>query len=388
MYKIKSYLLLLALGAVMGTSGAPPAADCRLTNLRCEMLTNPLGIDARYPRLSWEIGSNERNVKQTAYQVLVASSREKLAAGEADCWNSGRVASDQSIHVKYAGKLLKSGDACYWKVKAWTNKGVAEWSEPASWTMGLLYYKDWPRGWIGFDEPFPGDNITTDSRLSACYFRKEFEAEKKISTATVSIMGLGLYELSINGKKVGDAVLAPAPTDYTKNVKYNTYDVTAYLREGKNAVGVVLGNGRFFAMRQHSKPYKIKTFGFPKLLMALTIRYTDGTTRTIATDESWKGTPDGPIRANNEYDGEEYDARKEMPGWNSPGFDDSGWLRARYVQEPAGAYEAQMNEPIKVMRELPAVSVTKLTGDRFVVDMGQNMVGWVRLRVKESAGSR
>lgn len=224
------------------------------------MRENPLGIDVLKPRLAWHMISKERNVMQTAYQVLVASSAEKLKANEGDLWDSGKVNSAESIHVAYDGKRLASRMKAYWKVKVWTSVGQSEWSSDSYFSMGLLYYKDWPKGWIGFDNPFPWDNIKTDSRLSARYFRKEFQSLKTVKSATASIIGLGLYELFINGKKVGEDVLSPSPTDYTKNVKYNTYDVTSYIQNGKNAVGTILGNGRFFAMRQNEKPYKIKTF--------------------------------------------------------------------------------------------------------------------------------
>jgi len=359
-----------------------------LQNTTCEMLVNPLGIDVVKPRFAWHIISGERNVMQTAYQILVASSLEKLNANEGDLWDSGKVGTQESIHVIYNGKTLTSRMRCYWKVKTWTNAGQSSWSSSNSFSMGLLYYKDWPKGWIGFDRAFPWDNIKTDSRLSARYFRKEFQSTKEIKYATASIIGLGLYELYINGKKVGNDVLAPTATDYTKNVKYNTFDVTSYIRNGKNAVGAVLGNGRFFAMRQHNKPYKVKTFGFPKMLLNINIVYTDGTTANIDTDDSWKGTADGPIRTNNEYDGEEYDATKEMPGWNAVGFDDSKWLKAEFVQEPMGTYEAQMNENIKVMNTLKPVSITKISGGRYILDMGQNMVGWLQLKVKGKKGQQ
>jgi len=361
-------------------------AQVKLENLRCEMLENPLGIDVAQPRLSWQIVSSTRNTQQQAYQILVASSLEKLAANEGDLWDSGKTNSTQSIHVTYSGKRLTSRMQCFWKIKSWTTAGESQWSDSNSWTMGLLYYKDWPKGWIGFDRAFPWDNIKTESRLSARYFRKEFQSNKKIKSATASIIGLGLYELYINGKKVGNYVLAPSATDYTQNVKYNTLDVTNYLQEGKNAVGAILGNGRFFAMRQHSKPYKIKTFGFPKMLMNINIVYTDGTTSNIDTDDSWKGTADGPIRTNNEYDGEEYDATKEMVGWNKVGFDESKWLKAEFVQEPSGTYEAQMNENMKVMNTLKPVSITKIAGGRYILDMGQNMVGWLQIKVKGQKG--
>ena len=363
-------------------------AQLSLQNTTCEMLVNPMGIDVLKPRFAWQIISNERNVVQTAYQILVASSPEKLEANNGDLWNSGKVSGQESIHVFYKGKPLQSRMHVYWKVKSWTTVGESNWSGGNFFTMGLLYYKDWPKGWIGFDRAFAWDNIKTDLRLSARYFRKEFQSTKEIKYATASIIGLGLYELYINGKKVGNDVLAPAPTDYTKNVKYNTFDVTSYLKGGKNAIGAILGNGRFFAMRQHEKPYKIKTFGFPKMLMNIQIVYKDGSTANIDTDDSWKGTADGPIRTNNEYDGEEYDANKEFTGWNTVGFDDSKWLKAEFVQEPTGIIEAQMNENIKVMNTLKPVSIKKLAGGRYILDMGQNMVGWLQIKVKGKKGQQ
>jgi len=383
---IKTYISLIILLLLLPLQKL--VAQVSLQNLKCEMLVNPLGIDAPQPRLSWEILSPKRNVVQKAYQILVASTTEKLAQNDGDLWNSGKVSSNESIHVEYNGKKLASRMKAYWKVKVWTTAGESEWSASNSWTMGLLNYKDWPKGWIGFDRAFPWDNIKTDSRLSARYFRKEFQSSKKVKSATASIIGLGLYQLYLNGKKVGEEVLTPSPTDYNKNVKYNTYDVTTYLQEGKNAVGVILGNGRFFAMRQNEKPYKIKTFGFPKMLLNIHIVYSDGSTTNIDTDDSWKGTADGPIRANNEYDGEEYDATKEATGWNKAGFDDSKWLKAEFVQEPSGTIEAQMNENMRVMNTLKPVAVKAISGGRFILDMGQNMVGWLQIKVKGQKGKQ
>lgn len=357
-----------------------------IQNPRVELLVNPTGIDVVYPRLSWEINALKRGVEQTAYQILVATSSEKLSADKADLWNSGKVNSTASNFVKYAGKALKKDDRAFWKVKVWTNKAESEWSASATWSLGLNQYKDWEGRWIGFDRYFPGDN-QEEARLSARYFRKEFQTTKEIKSATASIMGMGLYELYIDGKKVGNQVLAPAPTDYAKNVKYNTFDITDYLKGENHAVGVVLGNGRFFEMRQ-TKAYKQKTFGFPKLLMQLNLTYTDGTKQTIKTDDSWKGTADGPILANNEYDGEEYDARKEMSGWSKPGFDDKTWLKPEYVQEPGGTYEAQMNQFMKVMQDIQPVSITKRANGNYIIDYGQNMAGWVKLRVKGERGRK
>lgn len=375
--------LLQSMPATAGTE------KVSVTGLRCEMLTDPEGIDVTQPRLSWILQTGEQDVRQQAYRVMVASTKEKLNNDEADLWDSGKVESNNSVHIKYSGKPLKSREEAYWKVKVWTGKGETEWSSPAFWSMGILTYAEWKSTrWIGMDKAFPGDSISQFSRLSARYLRKEFDTKKKIRKAKAYIMGLGLYELYINGQKIGDRVLAPVPTDYTKNVKYNVFDVTSHIKQGDNAIGTILGNGRYFAMRQNYKPYKIKTFGYPKMAMQLVLEYTDGSTETIKTDESWKLTADGPIRTNNEYDGEEYDARREMPGWNRSGFDDSNWLQATYVQEPGGFYEAQMTPGMTIMEELTPVSVTKLDNGKYILDMGQNMVGWLQIRVRGDRGDR
>ncbi|WDF69081.1 family 78 glycoside hydrolase catalytic domain [Sphingobacterium oryzagri] len=356
-----------------------------VADLRCELLVDPITIDNQQPRLSWKINAEDRDVSQTAYHVLVSSSLANLEKNVGDLWDSGEVASSNSISVYYGGKALQSRQAVFWKVRISTNKGVSAWSSAASWQMGLLYYKDWTGRWIGFDEYFKTDNSAT-GQVAARYFRKEFTVAKPIKKAMVYVMGLGLYELYLNGKKVGDQVLAPSPTDYTENIKYNVFDVTALLKQGDQALGVLLGNGRFYAMRQ-AKPYKVKTFGFPKLQLQLILTYADGRTEWVKTDDSWKGTSEGPITANNEYDGERYDARKEWSGWAKAGFDDSQWLKARYVQEPGGQYEAQLNANMKVMKEISPVSVTKKGNGRYVLDFGQNFAGWVKMRVKGHAGT-
>lgn len=361
-------------------------AQIAVQHLRCEMLNNPLGIDVTQPRLSWQIDGKARNIQQTAYQILVASSPDKLAHQQADIWNSGKVTSDESVHVLYKGKPLTSRTACYWKVKIWTNKGESNWSEPANWTMGLLSPADWKAQWIGLDQGMPWDSITQYSRLSARYFRKSFTTPGAIKKATVFISGLGLYELYINGQRIGDAAMAPAPTDYTKSVLYNTYDVTHQVQKGDNVIASVLGNGRFFTMRQNYKPKKIKTFGFPKLLLQLEIEYTNGTKKTIVSDASWKMTADGPIRTNNEYDGEEYDANKEMPGWNSTGFNEAGWQQPQLVQAPGGRLTAQMDDPVKIMQTIKPIGISQVKPGVYIMDMGQNMVGRIQMTMHAGKG--
>lgn len=276
----------------------------QVDNPRTEMLVNPEGIDVRNPKLTWEISGENRGIIQTAYWILVASSSEKLSANEGDLWDSGKILSGTSIHVPYEGKSLKSRMICYWKVKVWSQDGESDWSIPAHWSMGLLHEIEWQGIWIGMDRAFPWDDEGMFSRLSARYFRKEFTVDKEVSRATVYISGLGLYELYINGQKTGDQVLSPAPTDYLKNVKYNVFDVTDKIHTGINAAGVILGNGRYFTMRNY-KAYKIKNFSYPKMLFQLEVEYSDGSKSIIKSDETWKLTADGPIRSNNEYDGEE-----------------------------------------------------------------------------------
>lgn len=384
------------------------AGGARITTTNCEGRLNPEGIDAPHPRLSWQIESDARGVCQTAYQLIVSSSPQKLARNEGDLWNSGKVSSDQSIHIPYAGKALGSRTACWWKVKVFTNKGETDWSAPARWSMGLLNPSDWKAKWIGLDKSFPWDSITTFSRLSARYFRKSFRfapwsvssrTTPSIKKATVFIAGLGLYELYINGQKIGNQVLSPSPTDYRQSVKYNCFDVTSYLSavtlslskgdlQKENVIAATLGNGRFFTMRQNYKPKKINTFGYPKLLLQLEIEYTDGKKQTIVSDASWKMTADGPIRTNNEYDGEEYDATKEMQGWNQPGFKDSQWFNASLVEAPAGRLSAQLNDNMQVMHTLHPVSVKPLKPGVFILDMGQNMAGWLQMKVKGPRGQK
>jgi alpha-L-rhamnosidase len=359
-----------------------------LQDLRCEMLRNPLGIDALHPRLSWQIVGSGRNIIQTAYQVIVASSAEKLAHDEGDLWDSHKVQSAASIMVNYAGKALTSQTACFWKVRVWTNKGNSSWSEPNFWSEGLLNASDWKAKWIGYDGGFSWDSVSKFSRLSARYFRKEFKSDRAIKKAVVYIVGLGHYELYVNGKIIGDEVLAETPTDYTQAVKYNTYDVTNDISQGDNVIGTVLGNGRFFSMRPKYKPQKIKEFGFPKMLLQLEITYSDGSKKVITSDDSWKFTADGPIRTNNEYDGEEYDATKELTGWNTVSYEAGKWLNPQLVAAPGGRLEARMMEPIKIVTTINPVSILLLKPGVWIMDMGQNMAGWVQMRVKGNRGDK
>lgn len=352
-------------------------------NPRCELINNPIGIDIPAPRLSWELKSKENSVRQESYQILVATSLEKLNANKGDLWDSEEVKSNASIFVPYKGKSLQSRMECYWKVRVMTNKGKSEWSKPAKWTMGLLSPQEWEAKWIGLDKSFDWEDPTADcTRLAARYFRKEFATQQQPVKATLYICGLGLYKLYINGKMIGEQELSPTPTDYRKEVKYNTFDITKTLRRGENGVGVILGNGRFFHMRRN------KNFEYPKLILQMELVFADGNKQIVTSDDSWKVTADGPIRANNEYDGEEYDARKEMQNWDRPGFNDKMWMNAELITPPLGKLSAQLNQNIKVMDTICPIGIKELKKDTFILDMGQNMVGWVRMKVKGRKGEQ
>jgi len=521
----------------------------RVDNLKCEYRKDPTGVDVERPRLSWQLQSDTRGDRQTAYQVLVARTPEALAQGKGDAWDSGRVESDQSFQVEYAGAALPSNGAAYWKVRAWDAKGQpGEWSKPAQWSVGLLQPADWTGKWIGKDETttaaeqlLPGaswiwvageakpdapagkayfratldvpagedvqsavlqasaDNAFTlylngaevgkgsnfnsaqhfdlsrslapgkntiavvvenhggapnpagliasarvkfasgkelklatgdnwrgtreetkgwsdpefddsawqaagvvaaygdkpwgkpearddNRRLPARMLRREFATEKPIKRATAHVSGMGLFELYLNGERISDNVLQPALTDYDKQVPSVSFDVTKNVKSGQNALGVWLGNGRFFAPRL-SSPVPTLTYGYPKLRLQLEIEYDDGSTGRVVSDDQWKLTTNGPINANNEYDGEEYDARKEVNGWSNPGFDAGTWEAVQLVEAPKGVLTAQTIEPIRVVETLKAKKVTEPKPGMFIVDMGQNMVGWCRIRVNGPAGT-
>ena len=359
-----------------------------IKDLRTELLKNPEGIGTATPKFSWIIESKDRNVEQKAYAFLAASSLDKLNEKDADLWNSGKIESRESTKVLYAGKALESRSQVFWKVKVYSNKGDSAWSDVSKFSIGLLNNNDWIAKWIGLDKLFPWDSGEMHSRLSARYLRKEFTSTKDVKSAKVYISGLGLYELYINGEKIGDQVLAPGPTDYFKTVLYNTFDVTAYIKQGKNAIGTILGNGRYFNMRQNFKPHKIKTFGYPKMLLQFEIEYVDGTKEIIVSDNTWKITTDGPIRSNNDFDGEEYDANKELRGWNTVGYNDRRWQRAELVEAPGGIITAQMNENMKVMNVIKPIAINALAADTFIIDMGQNMTGWPSLKAKGEKGDK
>jgi alpha-L-rhamnosidase len=363
-------------------------AQIQLKNLKLENLNNPIGIDILKPRFKWQIQSDLQNINQIAYQIMVADSPEKLKSKTELTWNSGRVESDKSINIEYAGILLQSQTDYYWKVKIWTNKGEAT-SSIATWSMAFTNTDEWKASWIGLDSlTNVGDSIVNQTRLAARYLRKEFILPNSIKRARLYITGLGLYECFINGQKVGADVLAPALTDYLKRVNYNVYDVSDLLKKNNNTIGVILGNGYFVPVRVptyealRKKIGAFRNFGFPKLLMQLEIEYVNGEKTTIVSDESWKITAHGPVIANNAYDGEVYNANYELKGWDKNGFEDAKWINARKVAAPAGKVIAQRNPNLRIMEELNPISIKEVKPNCYVLDMGQNMVGWLAIKLK------
>ena len=390
------------------------AGSVNPVDLRCEYNVNPLGLDSIRPRLFWKLNGNDRGARQTAYHVLVASSEEMLRRGSGDLWDSGMVKSDQATFLSYAGKPLASRQLCFWKVRVWDQRGrSSDWSTNAVWTMGLLAESDWQGGWIASDlelmdyqktlRALPDFGMEPEkemwalskkiremtvgvSNAPAVWLRKEFDAQKPIQRATVSVSGLGLFELYVNGQRISDHQLDPAFTDFQKRVFYLTHDVTAALRTGRNAVGVVLGNGWFNLVIPHTLRYYAANYiAPPQLRLDLDIEYTDGSHEIIGSDESWKFTTDGPIRFNSILSGETYDARWEMPGWNNAGFNDASWKPARTAPAPEGDLVSQQLRPVRIVKELPAVSVHK-EGDAWRFDLGVETVVWAKVRAKGKPG--
>ena len=432
------------------------------TNLRCEYLVNPLGIDAGSPRLSWILASDQRGEQQTAYQILVASSADLLNADTGDLWDSGKVVSDESAQIAYAGKALVSRESCFWKVRAWDRAGQpSAWSPVVQWQMGLLEPADWSAKWIAPQTPAatsitpltirratyeavaegpaadvtaalkkqvaqgrlkmvvnnktmgvdPAYNVVKRLRVeyeydgqifkkevdenqtlvlpgassALPYLRKSFEMKAPVQRAVLYATALGLYEVHINGQRVGDHVLAPDWTDYRKRVRYQAYDVTTLLQTGSNAIGALLANGWFSG---HIGNGGNEFFGKePAFLAQLEVTYADGHTEKVATDDTWK-SHDSPILSSDFMLGEDYDSRLEVKGWNQPSLDESRWNPVGVRDESARKLESQVMEPVRQIVELKPKTLKETKPGNWVYDLGQNMVGVVRLKVSAPAGTK
>jgi alpha-L-rhamnosidase len=380
-------------------------------SLTCENLKNPLVVDIPNPRLSWIniAGDNEKGQFQTAWEIRAASTPELLVSDKPDLWNSGKVISGESVNIPYAGKPLSSRKDCWWQVRVWDSKGKQSgWSEPAFWSMGLLKTEEWKAQWIG--APWQGEEIlskpdspggggkagnrrpgSANTPPPAPYLIKKFTLNKEVASARAFVTGLGFFEFYINGKKAGSDVMSPNLTLYDKRddlgpigvmignnfreyrVMYLSYDIKSLLHAGENVAGAILGNGFY-----NPGYYWTQGYGSPRFIGQIYITYTDGTEQVILSDQTWKASK-SPVVMDLIYDGEHYDARLEQPGWNAPGFDDSGWEPAAPKRAPAGIMKAQMSPPDRVMESLAPQKIEKLGDGRYRVDFGQEISGWLRL---------
>jgi alpha-L-rhamnosidase len=347
-----------------------------ITRLTCEYRDNPLGIDVTVPRLSWQMRTDRYGARQTAYQILAATAPDQLTEDAANLWNSGRVDSDQSVQVEYAGVALQSRQRIYWVVTVWDENGDPTTSDVAWFEMSLLERDDWSADWIGTS--FVGGPRST---LPAPYLRKTFDLSGEVQSARLYITALGVYECSINGQVIGDDVLAPGWTEYHKRIQYQVYDVTGLFQSGENVISAIVGDG--WAAGHTGWNHRQQYVDRPQLLAQLEITLADGQTLTFTTDSTWR-FQFGPITHSDLLMGEEYDARLEMPGWNQTGFDDHRWLPVETFTHPAMALVATNGPTVKRIQELAPISdpVDKGEGDRkrAIFDLGQNMVGWVRFR--------
>lgn len=364
-------------------------------NLRCEYRDNPLGIDVAKPAFSWELLSVQQGVTQTAYRVLVADDSSVLQKDAGNIWDSKKVLSPASIQVICKGKGLQPSMKYYWKVMVWDNKGNAsDWSKIAAWQMGLLSVKDWKGAkWIAYDElpdsvrivPAEHGNGKREwgkRRNVLPLLRKNFIIKKEVRHATAFISGLGHFEMHVNGTKAGDHFLDPGWTKYDKSALYITLDITGHLKQGMNAIGVILGNGFYYLPGER---YRKMTgaYGYPKMIMRIVVQYADGSRDNIISDETWKTAP-SPVIFSSMYGGEDYDATLEQQGWDLPVFNEDKWKNA--IVTAGHPLRSQVSEPVKVMQHFEPVKSTKLKDNLWVYDLGQNMSGIPEIRIKGSRG--
>ncbi|MEP6684089.1 MAG: family 78 glycoside hydrolase catalytic domain [Parafilimonas sp.] len=347
-------------------------AQLKCEKLLTENLKNPIGIGVLHPEFSWQITSGKRNIMQTAYEI-------KLMLNKQTVWSSGKVNADSSVHVAYKGDALQSNKKYQWQVKVWNNYNEASaWSEPAFFQTALLNASDWKAKWI---EPgYVEDSVTRPSPL----FRKEFSSTKKIVAATAFITAHGLYEANINGQKIGDAYLTPGWTSYKTRLQYQTYDVTDLLKNGNNAIGVTLGNGWYRGIIGFGN--NINVYGKDiALLLQIDISYSDGSTQIITSDDTWKSST-GEVRYTEIYNGETIDARLNKTGWMLPGYNDKDWSDVKVTDFSLNNLIATINEPVKKHETFKPIHIFTTPKGEHVIDFGQNLVGWVTVKVKGNAG--
>ncbi|WP_396600643.1 alpha-L-rhamnosidase [Algibacter sp. R77976] len=360
-------------------------------------------IESEMPLFSWIVSAEGLNKSQSAYHILVSSSEDKLNEDNADLWNSGKVTSDKSAYVKYKGNPLKAMQTYFWKVKIWDEKGESsKWSDVQAFQMGLKSNKNWGDSkWITLRKdtrisPYQFRDYKTGrmktaqkvNGFAASYFRNEVDISKDVKNAQAYICGLGYYELYLNGEKVGDHVLDPAPSNYDKQAYYVNYDITEQLESGQNAFGIVLGNGFYgqnISWKRDPESEKDLAYGPPTVKLLVKLKYEDGTEADFYTDETWKEST-GPIVFNNIYGGDTYDARYEINGWNTVGYKDESWGNAKIASPKLRTISASQIPAIKKLKEFEPQNVFKAPDGNWIVDFGQNIAGWVKLNVKEKKG--
>jgi alpha-L-rhamnosidase len=397
-----------------------------VSNLRCEYLVNPLGIDERSPRLSWTLESEARGARQLAYRIRVASTAEKLAAGEADLWDTGPIESDQTTHIAYTGKPLASRATAFWTVEVRpTSEKSPEskielpsaatvqnpkskiLSDPARFSLGLLSPNDWSARWITHDPKIiTRDSAATTGTLlepgTPALFRREIDLPAPIARATLYATARGIFEFRANGQRIGEDLFAPEWTDYDKRIHYRSYDVTALLNPGRNALAATLGDGWWTGYVGWQETRARYGSLENSLLAQLEVELTDGRRLTFGTDSSWTCNT-GPILTSDWMMGETYDARREHPGWDQPNFSSDSvshpspftlhsshpWLAARETPAPTVPLVAQRSEPVRITELLKPVSLTEITPGVFIYDLAQNISGWARLKLPPlPAGTR
>ncbi|MGY3055102.1 alpha-L-rhamnosidase [Pedobacter sp. UYEF25] len=377
-----SVFLLISTGFYKDGNCRAQTKQINIETVKCNSRTNPLGVDIKEIAFSWIITSKNRNVSQRAYQILVAENKADLDRDKASVWNSKKVNDAQSIYVIYHGKALQAAKRYYWKVRVWDNKGnISAWSKPAFWQMGLLKTADWKGAdWIGFDTLAVAQQIVPavhglgkpewgSGKDILPLLRRTINVNRPIERATMYISGLGHFDLSINGRKIGDHFLDPGWTKYDKQAQYVTFDVTQQLSQGLNTLGVMLGNGFYYIPRERYR--KITgAFGYPKMICRLVLQYTDGSTENIISDDQWKVAA-GPITYSSIYGGEDFNANLEKKGWDTPAFNAKGWKKA-IITTGSPLLSSQAQEPIKIFERFNTKKISQPKPGVWVYDMGQN----------------
>ncbi len=368
-------IILAAATAVAALMACSAARHITVGALTTELRDNPSGIDVVTPRLSWQVSSTEQGTEQTAYRIQVRSNSGKV-------WDSHKVASDECVLVPYGGRPLKSETDYRWRVRVWTSDGKSAWSDEARWSTGLADSLSWGGAeWIGISDR---ELLKEDpNHLPAKYLRKDFRLRRRVRSAKLYMIALGMGDASINGERVCPDIFAHPPVLFDKTVYYRTYDVSDMLHKGDNTLAVLLGCGRFQSLHART----LRGVSDPRLKLMLKVKYKGGGEELIVSDFSWMGTSGGPITSNNEYDGEYYDERLEMPGWTDVGFEYSDiWRQVDSMKGPKGVIKAMPMDDMSVQDHIVAQTVTKVGEQRYIVDFGQNMVGYPIMTLKGKAG--